>query len=31
MRDTVVNDRGLREEYGEWVWLILGVTPGTGK
>jgi hypothetical protein len=31
MRETVVNDRGLREEYGEWVRLILGATPGTGK
>jgi hypothetical protein len=31
MRETVVNDRGLREEYGEWVQLILGATPGIGK
>jgi hypothetical protein len=31
MRETVVNDRGLREEYGELVRLILGATPGTGK
>jgi hypothetical protein len=30
MRQTVVDDRKLGEEYEEWVRLILGRSPGTG-
>jgi hypothetical protein len=30
MRQTVVEDRKLGEEYEDWVRLILGRTPGTG-